>query len=99
MTDTTNQGYVADPDDLAALADTVLADALDEPDLASRFVLLSKDLALYEALVEEIATERARTVAAMTSSGLSYRATAAVLNMSHGRVQQLVARARGTANG
>lgn len=90
-------GYEADPDDLAALADAVLADALDEPDPAVRFVLLSKDLALYEALVEEIATERARTVATMATSGLAVRAIAPILGISYGRVQQLIKRARGKA--
>ncbi|GAA0853567.1 hypothetical protein ACFQVD_26330 [Streptosporangium amethystogenes subsp. fukuiense] len=95
MTDTTTQGYEADPADVEALLDTAISDALEEPDPLIRYTLLTKDLVLYEALVGRIAQERYRTVAVMSSpGGMSYGQIGEALGMSRSRAQQLVERGR-----
>lgn len=96
MTDQTTQGYEADPDDVQALLDVVLADVADEPDPAIRYVMLTKSLVLHQALVGRIADERARAVAAMhTPGGMSYSQITEALGLgSRSRAQQLVERGR-----
>jgi len=91
------QGYEADPEEVQALLDVVLADIAPEPDPAIRYVMLTKELVAYQALVSRIADERARAVAAIHKpGGMSYAEIAKALQLgTRARAQQLVERGRG----
>lgn len=90
------QGYEADPSDVQALLAALLDDIQDEPDPAIRYVMLTKELVLHQALVSRLADERARAVAAMHKpGGMSYQQIANALQLgTRGRAQQLVKRGR-----
>lgn len=75
------------------LANGVLNALLEEPDPLKRYEALTKAQNLYEALAKRIAAERARAVAEMHTSGMSYGRIADVIGFTRARAQQLVERA------
>lgn len=90
------QGYEAEPEEVEALLAVALADINEESDPAVRYVMVTKELLTYQALVSRLADQRARAVAAMHKpGGMSYQQIADALQLgTRGRAQQLVERGR-----
>lgn len=86
-----------EPAGVSALAARLLARELAEPDPIVRYALLSRAGEAYDQLVSRIAWLKARCAAELHISGggrLSHAGIAEALQVSRGRAQQLVERAR-----
>ncbi len=87
-------GYEAEPAEVAAVMTVV---ELGEPgeDLAVRYILAAKALALHTAVLEEISKTRDTVVAeAYAEPGQSYETVGARFGLSRARVQQIIERHR-----
>ena len=84
-------GYEAEPSEARALAAAELEPAFEgwPGDCAAQYAAITSRLVTMQAVVDIIAAERARVVAAMHSGGMSYAQIAGALGMSRGRAQQL----------
>jgi len=81
---------------VAALDDVVesaVASLVLESDPLIRYDALTRAQSVYEAVAVRVASERARAVADMLTSGLSYGRIAEVIGFTRARAQQLVERA------
>jgi hypothetical protein len=88
-------GYEAEPTDVRTLLENLCGDLLAEPDPLVRYAMLTKEQALYDALVSAIKRERGRALAELKQSGnltLEQVADAAQLG-TYQRAQKLIANA------
>jgi hypothetical protein len=81
------------PSETQDMVERVVADLLAESDPLRRYEALTKAQLVYDAISGRLAAERARSVAEMHGSGLSYAQIAGVLGFTRARAQQLVERA------
>lgn len=87
-------GYEAEPTDVQALVDGLLAALADETDPLVRYTRLCSEQALYAALVGEIAKLRGRELLAMSKTA-SYEQVAEMTGLGNRqRVGQLIKNAR-----
>lgn len=89
MQNSTRDGQARDDD----LIDSAVAALINEPDPLRRYQALTRAQGVHEAVTKRIAAERARAVAEMHGSGLSYARIAEVIGFTRSRAQQLVERA------
>lgn len=75
------------------LVERVVAGLLGQPDPMSRYRALTRAQGVYEAITRRIAAERARAVADMKETGVSYADIAEAIGFTRSRAQQLVERA------
>lgn len=91
MADKTTLGYEAEPTDVAAEVDGILADITDP---LERYQRATAAQVHHVAVADALAAERAAALKALNDSGLSYQQIADVtLIGTRGRVQQLVEKA------
>lgn len=75
------------------VVDRVVSGLISEPDPLVRYDVLTRAQQMYDAVVMRVAAERARAVADMHATGLSYGRIAEVIGFTRARAQQLVERA------
>lgn len=92
MNDQTTLGYEAEPTDVAAEVDGILADIADP---LERYQRATAAQVHHQAVARALADERAQALKEMNDAGLSYQQIADVtLIGTRGRAQQLVEKAR-----
>jgi hypothetical protein len=86
----------AEASPLDDVVERVLASLIGEHDPLTRYDALTRAQTVYEAVAMRVAAERARAVADMHDTGLSYGRIAEVIGFTRARAQQLVERAEPT---
>jgi hypothetical protein len=95
MIDRTTAGHEAEPEEVEAVLHNLCGYHLAEPDPLFRYNVLTREQALYDALVVAIKRERGRALAEITASGNTLTHVAQITNLgSRQRVQRLIAIAR-----
>lgn len=84
-------------DSVDDVVERVVSGLISEPDPLVRYDVLTRAQEMYDAVVMRVAAERARAVADMHATGLSYGRIAEVIGFTRARAQQLVERAEPTA--
>lgn len=75
------------------LVEPFVASLLAQPDPMARYQALTRAQGVHEAITKRIAAERARAVADMKDTGMSYAHIAEAIGFTRSRAQQLVERA------
>jgi len=84
--------YAVERHEVETLAGNLLGDLLAEPDPLVRYHALTREQALYDALVSEIKRLRGRALAQVRDNGLSLDAVAEAAGLgSYQRAQKLIA--------
>ena len=97
MADPTTAGFEAEPSEVQALLQIQCGYHLSEPDPLRRYLELTQDQVLYEALVKSIRRERGKALAAMTAEGTAVPEIATLTRLgTRQRVQSLLRSGRGT---
>jgi hypothetical protein len=78
------------------VVERVVSGLISEPDPLVRYDVLTRAQEMYDAVVMRVAAERARAVADMHATGLSYGRIAEVIGFTRARAQQLVERGEPT---
>ncbi len=91
----TTAGYEAEPHDVEALLNNLCGDILAEKDPLVRYVMLTKEQVLYDALVSAIKRERGKALAEMAAEpGTTKQKVADAVGLgTRQRVDQLIAAA------
>lgn len=97
MTDSTTTGYEAEPSQVEALLQIHCGYHLRETDALRRYLELTQDQVLYEALARAIRRERGKALAEMIAEGTPIPEIATLTRLgTRQRVQGLVRSGRGT---
>jgi len=91
MTDRTTVGIEAEPDEVEALLHNLCGFHLAERDPVARYMVLTREQVLYDALVEAIKRERGRALAELVSKGHRLTAVAGLTGLrTRQQVQRLI---------
>jgi hypothetical protein len=91
MTDRTTTGITAEPDEVEAMLHNLCGFHLAERDPVARYIVLTREQVLYDALVAAIKRERGRALAELVEQGHKQTEVAALTGLgTRQRVQRLI---------